>query len=104
MRRRYFVHASGQFDDETAYVMYRGHQAYLVTCERTDDRELRSDAQRADEGVWRELTAAQAARILHRKPLQPCVVSVPVKAPIEPVGGLRGGLENTAQPVPSQRD
>ncbi len=67
-KRRYFVHKSGNFEDETAYVMYRGHRSYAVTVVRVE-RELRSDVQRANEGVWKELTEKQAATILKRKPL-----------------------------------
>lgn len=76
MRRRFFVHARGNFEDETAYVMYRGHQAYLVTCSKVD-RELRSDEQRAGAGVWKELTPKGAALVLQKKPLQPIVISLP---------------------------
>lgn len=65
-RTRYFVHRDG-FQDGTAYVRYDGTSSYLVVVEHAT-RELRSDVQRVEDGHWREISASQAADVLHRKP------------------------------------
>ena len=64
-RTRYFVHRDG-FKDGTAYVRYEGESSYLVIVQRST-RELRSDVQRCKDGIWRELTAQQAADVLRQQ-------------------------------------
>jgi hypothetical protein len=64
-RTRYFVHRDG-FEDGTAFVRYEGLNSHLVIVERAE-RELRSDLQRVEAGLWRELTPRQATEILRKK-------------------------------------